>query len=151
MTLGDFSKMGTGGVTLNDLTAKYGKPDNTSSVKQNDQNTTIATWNRMANQANATVSVGFVQNKAFSKSLNDYQVERKDPITIAQFNQLQTGADADAALNTLGLPNQVNMITISGSTQATYTYDKAMKPTNAKIVLTFMNNKLQGKTQHGLD
>ncbi|MFD1672352.1 DUF3862 domain-containing protein [Agrilactobacillus yilanensis] len=143
----DFSKSAPDGSTLTDLTAKFGKPYTTSKVTQDGLQATVATWQPVDGQKNAAISVSFIEQRAFSKSLNDYQPETTADITLNTFNNLAVGQSADEILGLLGLPNEVNDVYINDSTQVTYTYNRD----NAKIILTFIANKLQGKTQTGLD
>lgn len=147
----DFSKLAPAGSQLKALTAQFGKPANTENLEQNGKKAKVATWQKVAQQPKATISVSFVNDKAFGKSLNNYQPDNPKTITLADFDKLTTDESADVVLGQFGLPNQVNNIYISGSSQVTYTYEKQGTNKNGKIFLTFLNNKLQGHTQTNLD
>lgn len=97
-------------------------------------------------QKKASISVSFVEQHAFSKSLNGYRPDNPSKITAEKFSSLTVGQSADEVLASLGMPSQVNNVFINESLQITYTYNR----NDAKIVLTFIDNKLQGKTQSGL-
>lgn len=105
------------------------------------------TWHTINGQKNATLSVNFIDSHAFSKSITGYQPTDAKPLTLAVFDQLNIGEGADQVLGVVGLPNQVNNVFINESLQVTYTYQTDAQ----KMVLTFINDKLQGKSQNGLN
>lgn len=142
----DFSKSAPDGVTEAQLKTKFGAPADTSTVTQDGKQATVMTWHTIDGQKDATLSVSFIDTHAFSKSINNYRPKDAKTLTLAAFNQLSIGESADQVLDVMGLPNQVNNVFINESLQITYTYQTA----DHKVVLTFIDNKLQGKSQNGL-
>lgn len=145
--LGDLSKSGQGGDTLDALTTKFGKPASSTSGESNGVKTDMDTWNNVDGKAGASLVVTFVDKNAVGKNITNLAVTLKKNISLADYNGIATGtkyADVNAKF---GDPASLNETVVAGqkSLIAIYTNSDA-----SNMTLTYVNDALTSKTQTNL-
>lgn len=149
--LGDLMQSGNGGAKLDELKAKFGKPSSTSSSTTNGIKTDIVTWTNVEGGWGANVIVSFTDGNAFSKNLTGFKLNRKQKISLADFEALQNGMKYSDFTAKYGDPDYYNESLIGGQKTVTAGYTSGVKgDLGANFNVTFTNDALSGKSQSNM-
>lgn len=149
--LGDLMQSGNGGAKLDELKTKFGKPSSTSSSTTNGIKTDIVTWTNVEGGWGANVIVSFTDGNAFSKNLTGFKLNRKQKISLADFEALQNGMKYSDFTAKYGDPDYYNESLIGGQKTVTAGYTSGVKgDLGANFNVTFTNDALSGKSQSNM-
>lgn len=146
--LGDMGNNGDGGDTLKDLTAKYGKPESSTTATTNGIKVDGREWNNVEGGSDAKLIVSFVNEKAVGKNKTAMKTDRKNDITLDAYNKITTGTSYDDVNKQLGEPNSINESVFSGTTTLIAVYMN--KDMTQFATITFTNNAVSSKTETNL-
>lgn len=150
--IGDLMQQASDGVTLEELTKTFGKPESTTSSTTNDIKTDIITWTNVEGGFGANVVVGFTNNHAFSKNITGFKFNRSKKITLADFNAITTGEAYQDVVDKIGEPDGLDETLIAGSKTVIASYLSGVKgDLGANFNVTFTDDKVSGKTQSSME
>lgn len=150
--LGDLMNQAANGDTLPALTQKFGKPDSTTTDTTNNVKTDIVTWTNVQGGFGANVIVSFTGDHAFSKNITGFKLNRKNKITLADFNALANGNAYADVIKKFGEPDGLNESLIAGEKTVIASYLTGVKgQLGANFTLTFTNDALSGKSQTDME
>jgi len=141
-----------GGLSQETLKSLFGQPSSTSTNAVQGVQTDADTWNEVADsELGASVVVNFSNNHAISKAISGLKVDRKDKITLEQFNQISNGTSEDDIISILGKPNGYSEVNLAGTNSKDYSYTSDVNgDVGANAIITFSNGVVSGKSQSGL-
>lgn len=143
--VGDLMNSGNGGSTLDEVKKSLGEPNSTSTTDLQGVSVKTDTWTKN----DVTVMVQFEDDKVVSKDITGFKFGKRDEkLTLAVFNQIQTGASYDEIVKNYGEPDSLNEMVINGETMITAVWLTGIKGgLGANVTLQFTNNQLTSKTQ----
>lgn len=147
--VGELSKHGEGGSTIQDVEKLLGKANTTDTTTVESYKTKSYIWNKGA----VTVTVQFEPDKVVTKDITGFKWGKRDEkLDLAAFNSIQDGATYDDIVKKYGEPDSLNESLLLGTKTVTglwYTGIKG-KADGAFASLTFENGALTSKTQTDL-
>ncbi|WP_125568186.1 DUF3862 domain-containing protein [Companilactobacillus insicii] len=139
-------KLGAGGSDRKAVDRKFGKAVYISN-SEDEENSTM-TWNNIKGlDDDVSIDITFEQGIAVAKSIKGLDIDRKNDLTMKDYNRVKNNDSYEQVINTLGNPD--NYSEKNGNMTLIYTSDvedkKDDEATYIKVVLN--NNKVTSKSQ----
>jgi len=130
----------------------FGTPTSHSTSNVQGVDVDVQTWDKVVNaESGSSVSVGFANNHAISKTISGLKVKRDSKIDIQKYAQIESDQSTADIEKLLGLPNSYDDSSVNGTSINKLTYTSGIKgDSGAKIVITFTNDKVTEQTQSGV-
>ncbi|WP_334330138.1 DUF3862 domain-containing protein [Companilactobacillus sp. HBUAS59699] len=130
----------------------FGTPTSHSTSNVQGVDVDVQTWDKVANaNAGASVSVGFANNHAISKTISGLKVNRSEKINIQKYSQIESDQNSSDIIKLLGEPNGYDDSSVNGTSINKLTYTSGINgESGAKIVITLTNDKVTEQTQSGV-
>ncbi|WP_225422988.1 DUF3862 domain-containing protein [Companilactobacillus jidongensis] len=130
----------------------FGTPTSHSTSNVQGIDVDVQTWDKVANaESGSSVSVGFANNHAISKTISGLKVKRDSKIDIQKYAQIESDQSTADIEKILGQPNAYDDSSVNGTSINKLTYTSDIKgDSGAKIVITFTNDKVTEQTQSGV-
>lgn len=150
--LGDLMQNADGGVTLDELTKSFGKPDSTSTSTTNGVTVDMVTWTNVEGGLGANIIVGFNNKSAYSKNITGFKFDRDKKITLADFEAVANGNAYSDIIKKFGEPDGLNESLIGGTKTVIASYMSGVKGSlGANFNITFTNDVVSGKSQSNME
>ncbi|WP_261805656.1 DUF3862 domain-containing protein [Lapidilactobacillus luobeiensis] len=150
--VGDLFKEGEGGQTTEEIEKLFGKPSSTSSSTTENVKTDLLTWTNVEGGFGANIVIGFTNNKVFSKDLTGFKVNRKNKITLADFESIANGTSYNDVISKFGEPDGLTESMINGDKNVVAMYLTGVKGSlGANFNITFDNDVVSGKSQSSME
>ncbi|WP_334330162.1 DUF3862 domain-containing protein [Companilactobacillus sp. HBUAS59699] len=139
-------KLGAGGSSLRKVERKLGEATFISNNEDKDNST--MTWNNIKGlDDDVSINITFERGIAATKSIKGLDIDRKNDLTMKDYNRIKNGDSYDQVIDKLGNPD--NYSESNGDMTLIYTSDVEDKvddeTTYIKILLT--NDEVTGKSQ----
>lgn len=147
--LGDVMNEGEGGTSYQKIKKTFnGGPSSNSSSETSGVSTEIGVWQ----YENAKVVFTFVDDHVVGSNLSEFRWKKdKNKITRSKYKKITSDSNLDDILKQFGYPDEISQLLILGDYKTKYTWFSGIKgPVGSNVSITFNNNKLIAKNQHGL-
>ncbi|WP_196246635.1 DUF3862 domain-containing protein [Lacticaseibacillus zhaodongensis] len=151
--LGDVAKDGAGGVTKEELVAKWGKPISRSNSSFQNVQTELLTWNKVANaDFTATFTVQLANKRVVQKAIQGLKVRRERQLTLDDYNAIQAGDTESDVVSRLGKPNGYSENILNGMVTKELSYTSDIKgQAGANFAVTVQNGQVTLKSQVNME
>ncbi|WP_125763964.1 DUF3862 domain-containing protein [Companilactobacillus hulinensis] len=132
------------GISSDSAQKIFGKFTSRKTSTIGDIETTRYVWKNQSNRM--TLSIGFTNNHAISKSISGLKIDRQQEINNILYGQIKNGLSVEAVTALLGKPNgySENVLESNHSNVFSYTNDSLGKM-DKNLVITFTDGKVSGK------
>ncbi|WP_125764556.1 DUF3862 domain-containing protein [Companilactobacillus hulinensis] len=139
-------KIGAGGNSLKNVESKFGQATMTSNTEDS-KNATLTWQNLKGMDDDVVIDITFQDGIAVSKSIKGLDIDRKNDLTLADYNKVKTNDSYDHVIELLGNPD--NYVESNGIVTMTYTSDVEEKIDDATtyIKIALNNDEVTSKTQ----
>lgn len=146
--IGDLMNKADGGQTTDEIKKTFGKPSSTSSSTIQGVKTDILTWTNVEGGLGANIIISFTDGKAFSKNLAGFKINRKNKISLADFESIANGTSYNDVIAKFGEPDSLDESLIGGTKKVIAMYMTGIKgDLGANFNITFDNDAVSGKSQ----
>ncbi|MFC6315215.1 DUF3862 domain-containing protein [Lapidilactobacillus achengensis] len=146
--IGDLMNKADGGQTTDEIKKTFGKPASTSSSTTEGVKTDILTWTNVEGGLGANIIISFTDGKAFSKNLAGFKINRKNKISLADFESIANGTSYNDVIAKFGEPDSLDESLIGGTKKVIAMYMTGIKgDLGANFNITFDNDAVSGKSQ----
>lgn len=138
------------GSTKSEVKNLFGKkPEDTSTQEIQGVKTDTQTWENVKNgDAGSNITIGFEDGRAVNKIITGLKVDRKNKITLADYNSIETGATKQDVIKKFGKPNGYTHTNILGKITEDWSYTSNVKgDSGANFIISFENGTVSSKTQ----
>lgn len=147
--LGDVMNEGEGGTSYQKIKKDFnGAPTTNSSSETSGVSTEIGVWQ----YDEAKVTFTFVNDHVVGANLSGFRWKKpKNKITRSSYQKITSDLDLKDIMKNWGYPDEISQILILGNYETKYTWFSGIDgPIGSSASVTFTNNKITAKSQHGL-
>ncbi|BDR56467.1 DUF3862 domain-containing protein [Xylocopilactobacillus apis] len=153
----DTSEKNSKGSTLSEAEKLLGKPTNLTTNTIKGTTSSYANWTYIRKQTSDSISlsISFTNQRAVSKAIVGFKVDRPKKISLSDFNNIKNGTTYDEVIKEFGEPNGLTESISSKKTFKTAIFSSNLNtnPSDSKtanVTFVFTANKLTAKNQTGL-